>query len=69
MISTEKFYLVWKENKKKFVKKIRAVVDSEFVKTCHEHVRRYVKLKFGVGSDEHPNRPKLEQGVYMHLPI
>jgi hypothetical protein len=30
-LALEEFYLVLKENKKKFV-------DSEFVKTCHEHV-------------------------------
>ena len=34
----KQFYLVLKENKKNFVKKIRRDVDSEFVKTCHEHV-------------------------------
>jgi len=28
----------FKKNNKKFVKKICGFVDSEFVKTCHEHV-------------------------------
>ena len=38
MISIEKFYLVLKENKKNFVKKNYGfILDSEFVKTCHEH--------------------------------
>ena len=37
MISIEKFYLVLKENKKKFVNKIGGFVVSEFVKTCHEY--------------------------------
>jgi hypothetical protein len=39
MISIEEFYLVIKENKINFVKKIREFVDSEFVKICHEHVK------------------------------
>ena len=38
LISIEEFYLVLKEDKKNFVKKIRRFVDLEFVKTCHEHV-------------------------------
>jgi hypothetical protein len=39
MISIEKFYLLLKENKENFSeKKNCAFVDSEFVKTCHEHV-------------------------------
>ena len=42
-ISIEKFYLVLKENKHNFVKEIRGFVDSEFVKTCHEHVNRSSK--------------------------
>ena len=31
-----------KENKIFIVKKIRGFVDSEFVKTCHEHIIRFV---------------------------
>ncbi len=34
----EEFYLVLKENKKNFMNKIEIFVDSEFVKTCQEHV-------------------------------
>jgi len=37
-LSRKKTYLVLKENKKNFVKKIRVFLDSEFVKTCHEQV-------------------------------
>jgi len=37
-LSRKKTYLVLKENKKIFVKKIRVFLDSEFVKTCHEQV-------------------------------
>ena len=40
MISIEKFYLVLKENKKNLVKKDHGFVNSEFVKTCHEHFTR-----------------------------
>ena len=38
LISIETFYLVLKGDKKKFMKKIRGFVDSELMKTCHEHV-------------------------------
>jgi hypothetical protein len=38
LISKEKFYLVLKEKKKNLREKNRGFVDSEFVKTCHEHV-------------------------------
>ena len=38
MILIEHFCLFKKENKKKFLKKNHGFVDSEFVKTCHEHV-------------------------------
>ena len=38
LISIEKFCLSLKEKEKNVVKKIRVFVDSEFVKTCHEHV-------------------------------
>ena len=44
MISIEEFYLLLKENKKNFTKKNHEFVDSEFVKTCHKHVRRVWKL-------------------------
>ena len=43
MISTEKFCLVLKENKKNLVKKIRGFVDSKFVKT-----RKFVSTLFRV---------------------
>ena len=35
-ISIENFYLVEKQNKENFMKKIRKLVDSEIVKTCDE---------------------------------
>jgi hypothetical protein len=38
----EEFYLVLKENKKNFMNKIEIFVDSEFVKTCQEHVENLV---------------------------
>ena len=40
----EEFYLVLKENKKNFAKRFHDFVDSELVKTCHEHIRSVLKL-------------------------
>ena len=39
-VKINSFSNILKENKKKLVKKNRGFVDSEFVKTCHEHVTR-----------------------------
>ena len=36
-----KIYFVLKGNKKDFGKNNRGLVDSEFVKTCHEHVTQH----------------------------
>ena len=39
LISSEKFYLVLKKNQEKL--RGKKIIDSEFVKTCHKHVKRF----------------------------
>ena len=46
---TNKLYLVLKENEI-FGEKNRGFIDSEFVKTCHEHVVRFYLKNMSMGS-------------------
>ena len=45
LISIEKLDLSLKEKEKILWKKVRGFVDSEFMKTCHEHVSTWIEQK------------------------